>query len=41
MHDRESRADVEIKRPFDVRGWWKYASKELEVNGDITGFEFS
>ena len=33
--------DVEIKRPFDVRGWWDYASKELEVNGDIAGFEFS
>jgi hypothetical protein len=33
--------DVEIKRPFDVRGWWKYASKELEANGDIVGFEFS
>ena len=33
--------DVIIKRPFDVSGWWEYASKELEVNGDITGFEFS
>ena len=33
--------DVVIKRPFDVPGWWKYSTKELEKTGELSGFDFS